>query len=55
MIKNICTSLIVMILIQTANAQKRPYQKDLNQYLTDNQQLDGKLRKKTVGSGWKVE
>ena len=56
MIKNICTSLIVMILIQTANAQQAPVPKGFKS-IFDGQSTAGwhSYGKKIAGSGWKVE
>ena len=54
MIKNICTSLILMVMIQTANAQIVP--KGFKS-IFDGQTTTGwhSYGKKTAGSGWKVE
>ena len=56
MIKNICTSLIVILMIQTANAQQATIAKGFKS-IFDGQSTTGwhSYGKTTAGSGWKVE
>ncbi|MBC7748886.1 MAG: DUF1080 domain-containing protein, partial [Methylotenera sp.] len=56
MIKNICTSLIIILMIQTSNAQQAPLAKGFKS-IFDGQSTTGwhSYGKTTAGSGWKVE